>query len=190
MAMHRNTMDRSQGRYDARIASGDPDGDFPGHARQIPALASLGHRIHRRKDSIQHPNPPLTPNTSVPSTMPQPIANPLLPSAPASPPTPAPSPTPHQRVPMWHPSSDDDEDPILRDARLLFGTLSITAKETWLASIVDACDNHSLSFLHHLVSPRLKKDPFRVLPNELCFKVRRCNAWYSQHTKAKYRNRS
>lgn len=164
-------MDQFQSNSHLRRISRDSDNDLPSLARQVPASVDIGHRIHGRKGSVQHPDPPLTPNTSVPSTMPQPIANPLLPSAPASPPTPAPSPTPHQRVPMWHPSSDDDEDPILRDARLLFGGLGIMAKETWLASIVDACDNHSLSFLHHLVSPRLKKDPFRVLPNELCFKV-------------------
>ena len=170
MVLHRK-MDQMQSNSHVRRVSVDSENDIPNHSRQIPALVNIGHRIHRRKDSIQHPNPPLTPNTSVPSNMPQPITNPLLPSAPASPPTPAPSPTPHQRVPIWHPSIDDDEDPILRDARLVFGGLSVGAKETWLASIVDACDNHSLSFLHHLVSPRLKKDPFRVLPNELCFKV-------------------
>lgn len=103
--------------------------------------------------------------------MPQAVPNPLLPSAPASPPTPAPSPTPHQRAPIWHPASEDEEDPILRDARLVFGQLDTAAKESWLASIVDVCDNHSLSFLHHLISPKLKKDPFKVLPNEICFKI-------------------
>ena len=148
----------------------DLDGDLQSHPRQPPPPSVSIGSIPRRKDPVQHPKPPLTPTTAMPSTMPQPMANPLLPSAPASPPTPAPSPTPHYRVPMWQPSTND-EDPILKDARLLFGGLTGPAKEMWLASIVDACDNHSLSFLHHLVSPRLKKDPFRVLPNELCFKV-------------------
>ena len=144
------------------------------HAKPPPAPVAVGHRASRRKDSMQHvhPRPPLTPNTTVPSSMPQSISNPLLPSAPASPPTPAPSPTPHQRAPTWCSPLEEIEDPILRDARLVFGQLSIAAKEAWLASIVDTCDNHILSFLHHLVSPRLKKDPFRTLPNELCFKVR------------------
>ena len=161
-------MDQLHGKSHVRRVSVDSESDHHSFPRQVPAAVNVG-RIPRRKDSIQHPKPPLTPNTAVPSTMPP---NPLLPSAPASPPTPAPSPTPHHRVPMWQKCTDDEEDPILRDARLLFGGLSVSAKETWLASIVDACDIHSLSFLHSLVSPRLKKDPFRVLPNELCFKVR------------------
>lgn len=59
----------------------------------------------------------------------------------------------------------------MRDAMLVFMQLSVAAKESWLASIIDGCDNHLLSYLHQLVSPRLKKDPFRSLPNELCFKV-------------------
>ena len=164
-------MDYSQNQSHIRRTSLDSDNDYPNHARQIHAQVSVGHRAPKRPAVLPHPKPPLTPNTSVPTTVPQSISNPLLPSAPASPPTPAPSPTPHQRVPLWQPFVDDDEDPILRDARLLFGALSVIAKETWLASIVDACDNHTLSFLHQLVSPRLKKDPFRVLPNELCFKV-------------------
>lgn len=93
----------------------DMSNDLPtAHSRQPPSPVTIGHRISRRKDSIQHPKPPLTPNTSVPSSMPQAIPNPLLPSAPASPPTPAPSPTPHQRAPVWHDGDDEEEDPVLR----------------------------------------------------------------------------
>ena len=55
---------------------------------------------------------------------------------------------------------------------MVISQLDITAKEKWLVSIVDACDSHSLSFLHHIISPKLKKDPFKILPNEICFKVR------------------
>ncbi|KAK3177001.1 hypothetical protein OEA41_008327 [Lepraria neglecta] len=100
------------------------------------------------------------------------MANPLLPSAPTSPPTPAPSPTPHQRSPTaWPPSLDDTEDSIMEEARHLFGRLNTTAKEIWLRSLVEMCDNHSLSFLHQIVSPRLKKDPFQALPPEMCYKI-------------------
>ncbi|KAL9613324.1 MAG: hypothetical protein Q9167_002146 [Letrouitia subvulpina] len=106
--------------------------------------------------------------------MPQVVSNPLLPSAPASPPTPAPSPTPQQRPPSWREPNEGLEDPILRDARLIFNTLDIVAKEAWLTSLVDVCDNQTLSFLHHLVSPKLKKDPFSFLPDELCLRV----LWY------------
>ncbi|KAL8945738.1 MAG: hypothetical protein Q9222_007767 [Ikaeria aurantiellina] len=138
-----------------------------------PASVTLGPRTSRRKGSGQHnhPKPPLTPNAAIPSAMPQPIPNPLLPSAPASPPTPAPSPTPHQRSAAWLEDREELEDPILRDARLVFSSLHLTAKEAWLTSLVDTCDNQTLSFLHRLVSPKLKKDPFAVLPDELCLKV-------------------
>lgn len=34
------------------------------------------------------------------------------------------------------------------------------------------CDSNLLSFVHQLVSPRLKKDPFEHLPDELCLRVR------------------
>ena len=166
-------MDGFSNRHNGRVTSFSSDNsEHPTHGRFAPAPVSIGHRQSRRKDSIQHPKPPLTPNTS---TMPQPIPNPLLPSAPASPPTPAPSPTPHQRSPTtWRLSNLEDSDeplPVLEDARRLFMRLSVSARENWLRSLVDTCDNHTLSFLHQTVSPRLKKDPFKALPNELCWKV-------------------
>lgn len=156
------------------MASVDSDHDMSMYSRRPSAPEALGHRLSRRKDSVQHshPKPPLTPSTNS-SSMPQSMANPLLPSAPASPPTPAPSPTPHQRSPTsWHPTTmDEADDPVLEEARNVFVKLDITAKENWLRSLVDLCDNQALSLLHKIVSPRLKKDPFKVLPNELCFKV-------------------
>lgn len=166
-------MDSYSNHRHAQMAALDSDNDMPMHTKLPPAPVVIGHRSHSsRTGSMQlpHPKPPLTPNTS---SMPQPMANPLLPSAPASPPTPAPSPTPHQRPPStWRLTSPDDgEDPILEDARRVFCRLSIVSKENWLRSLVDDLDSHTLSFLHHLVSPRLKKDPFKALPNELCFRV-------------------
>ena len=168
-------MDSNSRRGQARPASLDSDKERATYGRLPPASVGLGHRSSRRKDSMQtaHPKPPLTPNTALPPSMPQAISNPLLPSAPASPPTPAPSPTPHQQAPSWREPIESLEDPILRDARLIFNSLDCGAKEAWLTSLVDICDNQSLSFLHQLVSPRLKKDPFSVLPDELCLKVRR-----------------
>lgn len=156
-----------------RPASFDSEIERPAYTRAPPASVALGHPSSRRAASGQHvhPKPPLTPNAALPSTMPQPIPNPLLPSAPASPPTPAPSPTPHQRPAVWHDSSDELEDPILRDARLILNGLSIAAKQAWLTSLVDGFDNQTLSFVHRLVSPRLKKDPFKTLPDELCLRV-------------------
>ncbi|MCJ1478163.1 hypothetical protein MMC13_006839 [Lambiella insularis] len=146
---------------------------FTAGSRTQPTPVS-GRHASRRKDSARHshPKPPLTPNTGIPSSLPQNIPNPLIPSAaPASPPTPAPSPTPHQRPTQWTAMSDSIEDTILQDARLMFSRLTVTEKEAWLANIVDNCDNHLLSYLHQLVSPRLKKDPFLALPNELCFRI-------------------
>jgi F-box and WD-40 domain protein CDC4 len=118
-----------------------------------------------------HPKPPPTPNTGAQPEVPQNMPNPLLPSAPASPPTPAPSPTPHQRQRSWNPAGDVDNT-ILDDFMLVFSRLNTQGRESWLEEIVESCDNHLLSYLHQLVSPRLKKDPFQVLPNELCFRVR------------------
>ncbi|KAI4205537.1 MAG: hypothetical protein LQ350_000316 [Teloschistes chrysophthalmus] len=154
-----------------RPPSLDSDNEPPSYSRPTPGLA--GHRSSRRKTSNQHshPKPPLTPNAALQSTMPQPISNPLLASAPASPPTPAPSPTPHQRPAAWHAPTEEMEDPILRDARLVLASATTEAKEAWLTSLVDGFDNQTLSFLHRLVSPRLKKDPFKALPDELCLKV-------------------
>lgn len=94
----------------------------------------------------------------------------LLPSAPASPPTPAPSPTPHQRPPTWQ-SVDDEEDAFLLNARIHFSSLSNPKKQRFLEGILDLCNNQHLSFVSSYVSPRLRKDPFQVFPNELCLRV-------------------
>ena len=168
------TMKQPGGRAHLRQPSIDSDDEaYTSTSNRLSPAAVTAKQVSRRKESVRHshPRPPLTPNTTASTSMPQPIPNPLLPSAPASPPTPAPSPTPHQRAPAWGSPTEDIEDSILRDARLVFSRLNVSAKETWLASILDNCDNHLLSYVHQLVSPRLKKDPFRTLPNELCFKV-------------------
>ncbi|KAL8814918.1 MAG: hypothetical protein Q9223_005908 [Gallowayella weberi] len=153
-----------------------PSLDSENERATFSRIPALGHRSTRRKGPGQHvhsvhPNPPLTPNAAPPAAMPQAIPNPLLPSAPASPPTPAPSPTPHGRSAQWHEAREDIEDPILRDARLIFTGLDMVSREKWLTSLVDMCDSQTLGFLHRLVSPRLKKDPFKVLPDELCLRV-------------------
>ncbi|OQV02649.1 WD domain-containing protein [Cladophialophora immunda] len=94
----------------------------------------------------------------------------ILPSAPASPPTPAPSPTPYQRAPSWT-SAGENEDSFLRDARGHFSNLNAAERERYLAELLNMCDSHLLSFVHNFVSPRLKKDPFEHLPDELCLRV-------------------
>ncbi|RMZ75616.1 hypothetical protein DV738_g5381, partial [Chaetothyriales sp. CBS 135597] len=94
----------------------------------------------------------------------------ILPSAPASPPTPAPSPTPYQRGPSWN-SAGENEDSFLRDARCHFKNLDGEERQRFLAELLNMCDSQLLSFVHSFVSPRLKKDPFAFLPDELCLRV-------------------
>ncbi|KAI9675427.1 MAG: hypothetical protein M1817_001331 [Caeruleum heppii] len=135
---------------------------------QIPASASSPSRLPRRKNSTPHSHPRPLPTPSRPQTSPIPPA--LLPSAPASPPTPAPSPTPHQRAPSWT-NAGEDEDAFLRDARSHFSRLDGSERQRFLAEVLNLCDSQQLSFVHAFVSPRLKKDPFQLLPNELCLRV-------------------
>lgn len=106
-------------------------------------------------------------NKTIPSIPPN-----LLPSAPASPPTPAPSPTPHQRPLNWQSSADDEDDAFLVNARMHFSSLSNAKKQKFLMGILGLCDSQHLSFVSSFVSPRLRKDPFMVFPNELCLRVR------------------
>lgn len=158
----------------ARPPALDSDDGLVFSSKHASPTSVTGQRQSRRKGQLQnaHPNPPLTPSTAPPTSMSPQLPNPLLQSAPASPPTPAPSPTPRTRLPVNHPSTRDiPEDPLLRDARVHFRTLNLREKEAWLLSLVETCDHQTLSFLHQIVSPKLKKDPFLVLPNELCFKV-------------------
>ncbi|KAI1911999.1 hypothetical protein LOZ61_003540 [Ophidiomyces ophidiicola] len=91
-------------------------------------------------------------------------------SAPTSPPTPAPSPTPHQRGPSWQTGLDDD-DLFIRDTASQFSLLGRVDRQRFLAELLNLCDNQILGFVHQLVGPKLRKDPFQYLPNELCFRV-------------------
>jgi len=47
-------------------------------------------------------------------------------------------------------------------------------RQRYLEEILSHCDSRQLSFVHNFVSPRLKKDPFTFLPDELCFRVSLC----------------
>ncbi|KKY23248.1 putative f-box and wd repeat-containing protein [Diplodia seriata] len=109
----------------------------------------------------------------------------LLPSAPASPPTPAPSPTPHQRAPDWS-TAAEHEDTQVRDIRALFSEMNDAEKQRLLGELLNMCNSHQLSFVHDFVSPRLKKDPFQVLPNELCLRRKNKAMTYRSHFKQRY----
>jgi F-box and WD-40 domain protein CDC4 len=95
----------------------------------------------------------------------------LLPSAPASPPTPAPSPGPNQRAPDWS-TAAEHEDSQIKNTRLQFREMNRAERLRLLGELLNLCDSHELSFVAEFVSPRLKKDPFMVLPTELCLRVR------------------
>ena len=149
--------------YEARHDSMDQDDDYPFPAPQPIPVESL--RTARSRHSIPHTRKRLS--TSNRNGVPLSI----LPSAPASPPTPAPSPTPFQRAPSWT-FAGENEETFLRDARGHFHGLTHAERQRYLTELLNMCDSNLLSFVHQLVSPRLKKDPFEHLPDELCLRVR------------------
>jgi F-box and WD-40 domain protein CDC4 len=130
------------------------------------------------------PSTPLRPRTKAPAhrAQPRPIhtsTGPMtanlphahLHSAPTSPPTPAPSPTPNKKAPDWS-TAAEHEDTHVRDVRALFSGMNDAEKQRLLAELLNMCNSQQLGFVHDFVSPRLKKDPFTTLPNELCLRVR------------------
>jgi F-box and WD-40 domain protein CDC4 len=126
--------------------------------------------LHGRKGRMSRsgaPRPIITPTSPLSSTIP----HNLLPSAPASPPTPAPSPTPTQRVPDWS-TAAEHEDGDIKSIRAQFGDMNRAERMRLLGELLNLCDSQELSFVAEFVSPRLKKDPFMVLPTELCLRVR------------------
>ncbi|KAM5494135.1 hypothetical protein McaMca56_006408 [Microsporum canis] len=157
-----------------------PQGDYSstiiGGSSSTNTNSSTSNKSHPSRSTIRRHSGSMRPSSasrskplSTPSKA-RPTLHNLHPSAPASPPTPAPSPTPHQRVPSWQ-SAGEDEDTFLRDARSHFSALGQAERQRFLAEVLNLCDSQSLSFVHHFVSPRLKKDPFETLPNELCLRV-------------------
>ncbi|KAK3676177.1 hypothetical protein LTR78_003927 [Recurvomyces mirabilis] len=119
-----------------------------------------------------------------------------LPSAPASPPTPAPSPTPMHRGPDWSTAdpSEDMGDIELDDGhadasqqtstgsargygfgyrhmRAMFADMDNDERQRMLSELLNMCDGKLLGFVANFVGPRLKRDPFSVLPNELCLRI-------------------
>ncbi len=158
------TLDvRSAGSRHPKRHSFASDSDY-----QLPAPHPLSH-----SDSIKSTRS--RPSVSGPTRL-STVARPtlpmnMLPSAPASPPTPAPSPTPFQRQPSWKDAAED-EDAFTRLARAHFSAQTDAQRQRFLAEILNMCDSSQLSFVAHFVAPRLKKDPFEHLPDELCLRVR------------------
>ena len=165
-----NRLSRLQ-RRNAQLESDDEEFPAPSTLSPIRVPLLAPRRAPRISHPLQHPHPrpPPTPSTGMPSSLPQ-HSLPL--SAPASPPTPipTPSPKPHQRIPIWD-TRDEEEDSVLTHAKIRFRQMDPMARQKYLRDLLSMCDMQQLSFVHHFVSPRLKKDPFRILPTELCLEV-------------------
>lgn len=154
----------------AQIEDSDTDMAASATASSSRAVMFNSSSAHPRKPSRMSrsgaPRPIITPTSPLSSTLP----HNLLPSAPASPPTPAPSPTPTQRVPDWS-TAAEHEDSHIKSIRAHFSDMNRAERLRLLGELLNLCDSQELSFVAEFVSPRLKKDPFMVLPTELCLRV-------------------
>ena len=58
-----------------------------------------------------------------------------------------------------------------RHIRSMFADMGNEERKRLLAEMLNMCDGKLLGFVAGFVAPRLKRDPFGVLPNELCLRV-------------------
>lgn len=58
-----------------------------------------------------------------------------------------------------------------RHIRTMFADMSNEERKRLLAEMLNMCDGKLLGFVAGFVAPRLKRDPFGVLPNELCLRI-------------------
>ena len=142
----------------------------PSHSAYSSTYSVASPRLKHPKSTLARlhtqPQPPLSP-------MPTAASSAVLPSAPASPPTPAPSPTPTRRAPEWTvPHAKPLEGPATAQVVAMFAGMDEEARQNLLMSLLSLCDTQQLSFVQEFVSPRLKRDPFAILPVELCLRVR------------------
>ncbi|KAF2477573.1 F-box/WD repeat-containing protein pof1 [Lindgomyces ingoldianus] len=151
----------------------DSDTDMTASSSTMRPTMFSSPTTHTRKQGrlsrSAAPRPIITPTSPLSSTIP----HNLLPSAPASPPTPAPSPTPTQRAPDWS-TAAEHEDSQIKNTRVQFSEMNRAERLRLLGELLNLCDSHELSFVAEFVSPRLKKDPFMVLPTELCLRILEC----------------
>jgi len=73
-------------------------------------------------------------------------------------------------VPDWS-TAAEYEDSHIKNTRARFGDMNKAERMRLLGELLNLCDSAELSFVAEFVSPRLKKDPFMVLPTELCLRV-------------------
>lgn len=58
-----------------------------------------------------------------------------------------------------------------RHMRAMFADMDNEERQRMLAEFLNMCDGKLLGFVANFVGPRLKRDPFSVLPNELCLRI-------------------
>lgn len=58
-----------------------------------------------------------------------------------------------------------------RHMRAVFSEMDNEERQRMLAELLNMCDGKLLGFVAGFVGPRLKRDPFGVLPNELCLRI-------------------
>lgn len=58
-----------------------------------------------------------------------------------------------------------------RHMRGAFADMDNDERQRMLAELLNMCDGKLLGFVANFVGPRLKRDPFSVLPNELCLRI-------------------
>lgn len=58
-----------------------------------------------------------------------------------------------------------------RHMRGMFAEMSNEERKRMLAELLNMCDGKLLGWVNGFVAPMLKRDPFGVLPNELCLRV-------------------
>jgi F-box and WD-40 domain protein CDC4 len=54
----------------------------------------------------------------------------------------------------------------------MFAGMNDAEKQRLLAELLNLCNSQQLAFVQEFVGPRLKRDPFSCLPDELCLRVR------------------
>ena len=55
--------------------------------------------------------------------------------------------------------------------RGMFAAMDTEERKRMLAELLNMCDGKLLGWVNGFVAPMLKRDPFGVLPNELCLRV-------------------
>ncbi|KAH6671556.1 dehydrogenase E1 component-domain-containing protein [Plectosphaerella plurivora] len=124
------------------------------------------NKLDKAPQRLNHIRGPPTPSMTTPAA----DYEQALTGSPPPPPTPAASPGPSHRDADWR-SASDGEDFFLAQIRKHFCQASPPERNRILADLLNLCTSSQLSFVHQFVSPLLKKDPFTILPDELCLRI-------------------